>query len=167
MLTASAIQYYWIYTEHTLHEIWGQQHRIQYWTPLEYLLQAWLSHLVSHNDSIIHAPAFLLSKVYRGLFTFSINSTQVTSHRQKFKLFFFDSSCNWDNIKLCNFLPSWGQCIRIEARHFEWLSSTQFVYPQWSQRQSRYKKSICYRFDSKCYWSPANRNYQCEGEKVF
>lgn len=62
----------------------------------------------------------------------------------KFKLFFLESSCDWDNTKLCNFLSSWGQCIRVEARHFEWLSSTQFVYPYWRQRQSRYKKSTRY-----------------------
>lgn len=86
----------------------------------------------------------------------------------KFKLFFFESSCNWNNTRFCNFfLPSWGQCIKVEARHFEWLNSTQFVYPYWRQKQSRYKKSTCYRFDSKYYWSLANRNYQCEGGKVF
>lgn len=83
MLIASAIQYYWIYIEqiHYTRDLrTTAQNTIL--NTLGIVIGNLIKLSVSHNASIIQAPVFLLSEIYRGLFTFTINSTQVTSHRQ-------------------------------------------------------------------------------------
>lgn len=145
MLTASAIQYYLIYTE-----------QIHYTRDLRTTAQ----------NTILNTPGIVIGSLIK---LFSVTQclyypcTCLSAQRDLQRLIyiqykFYTSYLSQKSLRnefsffhrqlLCNCLCSCGQCTRAKLRHLEGLNFTQFECHYWRPRKSRYKKSTCYRFDS-------------------
>lgn len=142
MLTASAIQYYWIYTE--------QKHYTRD-------LRTTAQNTILNTLGIVIGSLIKLFSVTQCLYypCTCLPPQQDLQRLIYIQYKFYTSNLSQTSLNFSSFASSCFVTSSYAAvgsaqefRHFEGLSSTQFECRHWRPRKGRYKKSTCYRFDS-------------------